>query len=53
MKNLFSGGLGFLLCLLIGILADQVALGIIAGLLVGAFFGTQSPKTPDDKSDTQ
>jgi hypothetical protein len=51
MKGLFTGGFGFLLCLLIGILADQVALGIVAGLLVGAFFGAQSAKTPDDKQD--
>jgi hypothetical protein len=34
-----SAGSGFLLCLLIGILVDEVALGIIAGLLFGGAVG--------------
>lgn len=51
MKQLFSGIFGFLLCLLIGILLDQVALGILAGLLLGAFFGSQKADAPKDSSD--
>jgi len=50
MQKLFSGLFGFTLCLLIGILVDQVALGIIAGLLLGGFFASRkandAPENP-------
>lgn len=39
MKRLFTGLSGFLICLLVGILLDQVALGILAGVFLGAFLG--------------
>lgn len=50
MANLFSGLFGFVLCLLIGILVDQVALGIIAGLLLGALLGNRKTKDPESSS---
>jgi hypothetical protein len=52
MRNLFTGGFGFLLCLLIGILVDQVALGIIAGMFLGAILGALTPKAPGDGNGT-
>lgn len=52
MKKLFSGGFGFLLCLLIGILVDEVALGIIAGMFLGAFLGSRKAKAPQQTPDT-
>lgn len=36
MNRPLSGGAAFLLCLFVGIIVDQVALGIIGGLLLGA-----------------
>lgn len=50
MQKLFTGLFGFVICLLIGILLDQVALGILAGMFLGAFFGTRKSKTPEDNS---
>lgn len=51
MTKLFSGGFGFLLCLLIGILVDQVALGILAGLFLGGFIASRKAKAPDESAD--
>jgi hypothetical protein len=51
MTHVFSGLFGFLLCLLIGILADQVALGILAGLFLGAFFGSRKAKARAESAD--
>jgi hypothetical protein len=51
MEKLFSGSLGFALCVLIGILIDQVALGILAGLFLGAFLGIRKPKATEDTPD--
>ncbi len=48
MQKLFSGMAGFLLCLFLGIVFNQVALGIIAGLFLGAFFGSRKGKAPED-----
>lgn len=42
--NKLSGGAVFLLCLFVGIVMDQVALGIIAGLLLGAGVGKITAK---------
>lgn len=53
MRKLFSGGFGFLLCLLIGILLDQVALGIIAGMFLGGILAKFTPKPEESASDTQ
>lgn len=50
MQKLSSGLFGFLLCLLIGILVDQVALGILAGLFLGAFLGNRKANPPEDSS---
>jgi hypothetical protein len=45
MNKLFAGG-AFLLCLFLGIIFDQVALGFIAGLLLGAGVGkVTAPKS--------
>ena len=38
MNKLSAGGV-FLLCLLLGIIFEQVAIGIIAGLILGAGVG--------------
>ena len=38
MNKLSAGGV-FLLCLFLGIIFDQVAIGIIAGLILGAAAG--------------
>lgn len=51
MEKWFSGLFGFTLCLLIGILLGQVALGILAGLFLGAFSGTRKGKAPEESSD--
>jgi hypothetical protein len=48
MKKLLTGLFGFTLCLLIGILVDQVALGILAGLFLGALFGRPDAKPRED-----
>ena len=48
MAKLFSGLFGFTLCLLIGILLDQVALGIIAGMFLGGFLGVRKGKARED-----
>ena len=53
MANLFSGLFGFVLCLLIGILVDQVALGIIAGMFLGALLGNQKSKSPENASNDE
>jgi hypothetical protein len=47
MAKLFSG-----LFLLIGILLDQVALGILAGLFLGAFVASRKAKAPEDSSES-
>lgn len=45
MNKLSAGGV-FLLCLFLGIIFDQVAIGIIAGLLLGAGAGkVTAPKS--------
>lgn len=46
--NKLSGGAVFLLCLFLGIVFEQVALGIIAGLLLGA---GAAKATAKDRSD--
>jgi len=51
MDKLFGGLFGFVLCLLIGILVDQVALGILAGLFLGAILSSRKAKAPEDSSD--
>lgn len=51
MQNVSSGLGGFTLCLLIGIILDQVALGIIAGLFLGGALGTAKAKRSEDSSD--
>lgn len=48
MKKLFNGASGFLICLLVGIIFDQVALGIIAGMFLGAILGARTSKTPPE-----
>ena len=50
MRNLFSGAFGFLICLLIGILVDQVALGIIAGMFLGGILGVRKTKPAQEES---
>ncbi len=50
MGKLFSGLFGFTLCLLIGILLDEVALGILAGLFLGVLLGGRKAKAPDETS---
>jgi hypothetical protein len=52
MQNLSSGIGGFTFCLLIGIIFDQVALGIIAGLFFGGALSARKTKGPGDSSDT-
>ena len=47
--NKLSAGATFLLCLFLGIIFDQVAIGIIAGLILGAGAG----KVTAPKSDTE
>jgi len=39
MSKPVSGGAVFLLCLFVGIIFDQVAIGILAGLVLGAAVG--------------
>lgn len=51
MRELFSGLFGFMVCLLIGILFDQVAIGIIAGLFLGAFLSNKGSTPADNASD--
>lgn len=48
MAKLFTGGFGFLLCLLIGILLNQVALGILAGMFLGGFLASRKTKAPEN-----
>jgi uncharacterized membrane-anchored protein YitT (DUF2179 family) len=48
MGKLFSGLFGFTLCLFIGILLNEVALGILAGLFLGAIL--RGRKSPDETS---
>jgi hypothetical protein len=50
--NKLSGGGVFLLCLFLGIIFDQVALGIIAGLLLGAGVGKVTAPKGDTDSPT-
>ncbi|MBL8530997.1 MAG: hypothetical protein JNK94_04615 [Hyphomonadaceae bacterium] len=52
MANVSGGLLGFTLCLLIGMLADEVALGILAGLFLGAFLGRRKANGPEQSSDS-
>lgn len=49
--NKLSGGAVFLLCLFLGIIFDQVAIGIIAGLLLGAGVGKVTAKPRDTAPD--
>lgn len=51
MDKLFSGLFGFVLCLLIGILVDQVALGILAGMFLGAILRSRKAKAPENSPD--
>lgn len=47
--NKLSAGAVFLICLFLGIIFDQVALGIIAGFFLGAGAGkVTAPKGPTD-----
>jgi hypothetical protein len=41
MNKLFGGLFGFSLCLFLGIIFDQVALGILAGLILGTLFSSR------------
>lgn len=41
MPQILDGLFGFVLCLLLGILFDQVAIGILAGLVIGGIAGTR------------
>mgnify|MGYP000269941438 FL=1 len=45
--NKLSGGAVFLLCLFIGIVTEQVAIGILAGLVLGAGVGKVTAKPND------
>jgi hypothetical protein len=51
MRKLFSGLFGFMLCLLIGILVDEVALGILAGMFLGAILGSRKTEAANDARD--
>lgn len=53
MRKPVSGGAVFLLCLFVGIIADQVALGILAGLFLGAFTASRKTKAPEQGNDGQ
>lgn len=44
MSKLFSGLFGFSICLFLGIVFEQVAIGILVGLFLGAFFGSRNAK---------
>lgn len=47
--NALSGGAVFFLCLFLGIIFDQVAIGILAGLVLGAAAGkATAPKRGED-----
>ena len=49
MNKLSAGGV-FLLCLLLGIIFEQVAIGIIAGLILGAGAGkVTAPKSGSER----
>ena len=50
MNKPLSGLSGFMLCLFIGILLDQVALGIIAGLFLGGVLGARKGKAPEESA---
>lgn len=50
MAKLFTGGSGFLICLFLGIIFDQVALGILAGLFLGGFLASRKPKGADQSA---
>lgn len=39
-----------MICLLVGILLDQVALGILAGMFLGAFFESRKAKVSPDNN---
>lgn len=49
MSKMSAGG-AFLLCLFIGIIANQVALGILAGLLLGAIAGKATARKADPEA---
>jgi len=51
MSKLFGGLFGFSLCLFLGIIFDQVALGILAGLFLGAFLGSRKTSTRENNPD--
>lgn len=46
--NPVSGGMIFLICLFLGIIFDNVALGIIAGLFLGGAAGRMTAQKPRD-----
>lgn len=46
--NKLSGGAVFLLCLFLGIIFDQVAIGILAGLVLGAGVGKVTAKPREE-----
>lgn len=46
MNKMSAGGV-FLLCLFIGIIMDQVAIGILAGLVLGAGVGKVTAPRPE------
>jgi hypothetical protein len=49
--NKLSGGGVFLLCLFLGIVFEQVAVGILAGLVLGGAVGKVTAKRPEDAAD--
>jgi hypothetical protein len=49
--NKMSGGFVFLLCLFAGIIFDNVAIGILAGLVLGATVGKVTAKPPGESAE--
>ena len=52
MNKMSAGGV-FLLCLFLGIIFDNVAIGILAGLVLGAAAGKVTAKPPGESVDAQ
>jgi anaerobic C4-dicarboxylate transporter len=52
MKKPLTGGAVFLLCIFVGIIFGQVALGILAGLFLGALVSSRKTSATEESSNS-